>query len=122
MMLAASLVALAFTSSPASAASSDDDAKPGHDKLHRAKHRLDRNINEKADDVDEISKRLLRAQSRIEGAWAELRSAQAHLRDVKDQVHEAAVRDRQMQNLLQQAIIKLQDARTDLYQGAQDVK
>jgi len=37
-------------------------------------------------------------------------------------VHEAAVRDRQMQDLLQQAIIKLQDARTDLYQGAQDVK
>jgi murein DD-endopeptidase MepM/ murein hydrolase activator NlpD len=122
MVLAASLVALAFTSSPPSAASSGDDAKPGHDKLHRAKHRLDRNINKKADDVDEISKRLLRAQSRVEGAWSELRSAKQHLRDVKEQVHEAAVRDRQMQDLLQQAIIKLQDARTDLYQGAQDVK
>jgi murein DD-endopeptidase MepM/ murein hydrolase activator NlpD len=122
MMLAASLVALAFTSSPPSAASSGDDAKPGHDKLHRAKHRLDRNINKKADDVDEISTRLLRAQSRVEGAWSDLHSAKAHLRDVKDQVHDAAVRDRQMQVLLQQAIIKLQDARTDLYQGAQDVK
>ena len=121
MVLAASLVALAFTSSPPSAASSGDDAKPGHDKLHRAKHRLDRNINKKADDVDEISKRLVRAQSRVEGAWSELRSAKQHLRDVKEQVHEAAVRDRQMQDLLQQAIIKLQDARTDLYQGAQDV-
>ena len=122
MVLAASLVALAFTSSPPSAASSGDDAKPGHDKLHRSKHRLDRNINKKADDVDEISKRLLRAQSRVEGAWSELRSAKQHLRDVREQVHEAAVRDRQMQDLLQQAIIKLQDARTDLYQGAQDVK
>jgi murein DD-endopeptidase MepM/ murein hydrolase activator NlpD len=122
MMLAASLVALAFTSPPPSVASSGDDPKPGHDKLHRAKHRLDRNINKKADDLDEISKRLLRAQARVEGAWSDLRSAKAHLRDVKEQVHEAAVRDREMQDLLRQAIITLQDARTDLYQGAQDVK
>ena len=122
MMLAASLVALAFTSSGPSAASSGDDAKPGRATAPPGRPRLDRNINKKADDVDEISKRLLRAQSRVEGAWSDLHSAKAHLRDVKEQVHEAAVRDRQMQDLLQQAIIKLQDARTDLYQGAQDVK
>jgi len=122
MMIAASLVALAFSSPSSSSASTGEDPKPGHDKLHRAKHRLDRNINKKADDVDEISKRLLRAQSRVEGAWGELKSAKAHLRDVKEQVHEAAVRDRQMQRLLQLALIKLQDARTDLYQGSQDVK
>ncbi len=117
MMLTASLVT-AVSVSPTSFAASGDD----HTKLHRAKHRLDRNIDKKAQDLDEISQRLVRAQEFVKGAWADLKSARSELADLKDQVHAAAVRDRQLQGLLAQAIIKLQDARADLYRGAEDVK
>ncbi len=117
MMLTASLVTAALASPSSSVASGDD-----HTKLHRAEHRLDRNIANKAQDLDEISHRLVRAQARVEGAWTDLRSARAELADLRDQVRAAAVRDRQLQTLLAQAIIKLQDARADLYQGTQDVQ
>ena len=117
MMLTASLVTAAFASPSSSVASGDD-----HQKLHRAQNRLDRNIDKKHQDLDEISHRLLAAKAKVDSAWSDLRSAQAHFRDLKDQVHAAAERDRQMQALLSQAIVKLQDARADLYKGTQDVK
>ncbi len=117
MMLSASLVTAAFAAPSVSVASGND-----HTKLHHKKNRLDHRISAKHQDLDEISTKLLHAQQRVEAATADLRDARAKFEDLKQQAHAAAVRDREMQHLLELAVIRLQDAERELLQGTEAVR
>ena len=119
-MLAASLVTAVFASPPGNAVSHDD--KGDHKKLHRAQHRLDRNIKAKAGDIDEISSKLVKAKARVESAWADLHDARAIYHDLQEQVKVATARDQEMQERLAQAEVRLQAAEDDLAQGTHDVR
>ena len=119
MALLASLLTLVMLSpSDGAAALSGDDDRD----LHRQEHRLDRRISASKLDLDEISTRLVRAQGRVDSAVLDLRAARARLAGVRDQVREAEILDAQLQERLELAIARLENARGDLVDGREDVR
>ena len=112
--LVAALVALGLAGS---APSNADD----HDHLHHREHRLDSRIGSKQTDVDEISARLLNSQARLDAAVADLGAARSRLAVLRGQVSAAALVDRDMQVRLDQAVVRLRNARVDLSRGRTDV-
>jgi murein DD-endopeptidase MepM/ murein hydrolase activator NlpD len=113
-LLASLLVAVFLSSAPSSA---DND----HSDLHHRKNHLDREVKHQQADVDEVSTQLIRAQARVDAAVTDLRSARAVLSDLRVQVAAAVEVDRQMQERLDQALVRLHDARADLAAGGQAV-
>jgi murein DD-endopeptidase MepM/ murein hydrolase activator NlpD len=112
MALLASLLIATFLN-PASASDHD------HSDLHHHKNRLDRQVKSQRQDVDEVSAQLVRAAARLDTAVSDLRDARDVLSALRVQVHEAAVVDREMQARLDEAIVRLHNARADLESGQQ---
>ncbi len=114
--LSASLLAAAFTVPAPSVASGDDEHAITHRKTH-----LEQQIAGSQNDVDEISRRLLQAQSRLDAAVADLAVARATLEGLHAQVEQATIRDQQMQRALDAALLRLADAKADFAQGLRTV-
>lgn len=113
--LIASLLATGFVSSAPSAADRD------HAKLHHHKNRLDRQVKAQQRDLDEVSDQLVRAASRVDAAVSDLGAARDQLRSLRDQVRQAEIVDQQVQQRLDQAIVRLRNARDDLASGERAV-
>lgn len=103
--------------SPATSDASDD-----HSHLRHRRSTLDSSIAAQKRDVDEVSKRLLRTQSRLVGARDSLREARSELSVVEMQVRAAVRVDERMQEQLDMAVERLRDARNDLAQGQSAVR
>jgi len=116
MTLTASLLGVGFASPSLARPSADDD----HPLKHQ-KNRLDNRIESRKLDLDEISTALIRAKSRVDTAVTDLGAARTVLAGVREQVRQAKVHDRQMQEALDQAIVRLEDAREDLAVGQESV-
>lgn len=93
-----------------------------HSDLHHRKNRLDNQIDSQRSDVDEVSTQLVRAAARVDAGIADLQGARARLDDLKAQVRQARIVDERMQRRLEQAIVRLADARADLVAGQQSVE
>jgi murein DD-endopeptidase MepM/ murein hydrolase activator NlpD len=108
--LAVSLTALLLT--PGSGLASRD-----HSDLHHRKHRLDHRIHGQQMDLDEISKQLVRSKVRLDTAVKDLGQARDVLASLRVQVRAARAADRRMQQRLDEAVVRLHDARADLDAG-----
>jgi murein DD-endopeptidase MepM/ murein hydrolase activator NlpD len=113
-LLATLLVAVFLNSEPSSA---DND----HSDLHHRKNHLDHQVKSQQADVDEVSTALVRAAARVDTAVTDLHQARSVLSDLRVQVAAAAAVDQQMQERLDQALVRLRDARADLVTGGQAV-
>jgi murein DD-endopeptidase MepM/ murein hydrolase activator NlpD len=114
-MLAAALIAVLLSPAPSSAGSD-------HSDLHHRKNRLDRQIHHQQSDLDEVSSQLVRAQARVDAAVSELRRSREVLSNLRAQVTAAREADRRLQARLEDAIVRLRDARADLATGHQAVQ
>jgi murein DD-endopeptidase MepM/ murein hydrolase activator NlpD len=114
--LGASLLVAAVTVPAPSLASSSDQ----HTLTHR-KSQLSHSIASSNANVDEISRRLLRAQHRLDSAAADLSKARANLAGLQSQVQVATVRDQQMQKALDAAELRLHNAKAALALGRRTV-
>jgi murein DD-endopeptidase MepM/ murein hydrolase activator NlpD len=115
MMLTASLLTAAFAGASASVVSGD------HEELRHQRHRLENRIEDRHQDLDEISTRLVKARDAVDAAVHDLSNARTQLAILEDQVHDAAVLDQQMQAKLELAIVRLRNARSDLAEGRRNV-
>ncbi len=112
-MLLASLVALGMSSpSPGSA--------DGSHARHR-ESRLDSRIHDQKNSVDDVSTQLLRAKAHLDAAVSDLATARGQLTTLRGQVRVATRVDARMQVRLEQAVVRLRNARSDLRQGHSDV-
>src|SRR5512139_3955312 len=109
--LAASSMLLSFAAIPL--ASADD--------LHDKKDRVEGDISQTLDHLDQSSAKLLEATRALEAAQAQLDAAQAHLAKTRGELAAAVVLDRQMQAALDAAVLRLQNARRELARGQADV-
>jgi len=116
MTLTASLLGAAFASPSIAEPSTDDD-----NHLNHQKNRLENRIENRKLDVDEISTRLVSAKRRVDAAAVDLGQARTELAGLREQVRQAQIFDQQMQKALDQAILRLEDAREDLTAGQQNV-
>ena len=115
VMLAAAVIAVLLAPAPSSAGSD-------HSDLHHRKNRLDHRIHSQQVDLDEVSTELIHAQARVDAAVTDLRQARGVLSSLRVQVTAAKQTDRVMQARLEDAIVRLHDARDDLARGHQAVE
>lgn len=115
LALVASLLAAAVASPAPSLAAGD------HSALHHRKSRVQRSIGAQQSEVDQVSRQLLRTQSRLVAARGSLRIARDELTAVRAQVATAIANDQRMQAKLDAAILRLQNARDDLARGRGEV-
>ncbi len=108
----AALVVAGFAGSAPSGAS---------DNLDHRQHSLSNRIDSQQTDIDEISTSLLDAQSRLDTAVGDLAGARLRLSDLRGRVTEAVAADTRMQQRLAQAVVRLDNARSDLSRGRGDV-
>jgi murein DD-endopeptidase MepM/ murein hydrolase activator NlpD len=114
-LLAAALIAVLLSPAPSSAGRD-------HSDLHHRENRLDRRIDHQQSDFDEVSSQLVHAQARLDAAVSDLRHARGVLSSLRAQVTAARQADLQLQQRLEDAIVRLQDARADLETGHQAVR
>jgi murein DD-endopeptidase MepM/ murein hydrolase activator NlpD len=110
----ASLLAVGLVGQPATGARD-------HHGLHTRKHTLDSRINRGKADVDEVSANLLHAKARLDVAVAQLADARARLSGLGSQVRTAARVDSELQVRLDQAVVRLDSARSDLARSKVEV-
>ena len=91
------------------------------DDLHDKKERVEGDISQTLDHLDQSSAKLLEATRALEAAQAQLDAAQAHLAKTRGELAAAVVLDRQMQAALDAAVLRLQNARRELAKGQADV-
>ncbi len=115
MVLTASLLTAAFAGASGSLVSGD------HEELRHQQNRLNNHIEDRKQDLDEISARLVRARSAIDSAVQDLADARTRLAILEVQVHDATILDGKMQARLELAIVRLKDARSDLVEGRRNV-
>lgn len=120
--LTASLLTAAVTSPSPSAASDDHSDLHRHSDLHHHRNQLERSVEGQARDVDEVSRRLIVAEARLESAVRDLSDARAALAGIRARVRRAARTDSRMQERLAVAIGRLADAQADLTQSTNDVQ
>jgi murein DD-endopeptidase MepM/ murein hydrolase activator NlpD len=104
--------------SPGSASPGSPDGSHARDR----EHRLDSRIDSQSTDVDDVSAQLLQAQGRLDAAVGDLAAARSRLADLRGQVRVAIRVDRRMQTRLEQAVVRLRDARADVRRGQGDVE
>jgi murein DD-endopeptidase MepM/ murein hydrolase activator NlpD len=114
VLLAAAVVAVLLAPAPSSAGRD-------HSDLHHRKNQLDDRIHSQRADLDEVSSQLVRAQARLDAAVGDLQRARDLLASLREQVAAAREADRTMQERLDNAIVRLRDARADLARGQQAV-
>ena len=110
VMLAAAVIAVLLSPAPSSAGRD-------HSDLHHRKNQLNHRIHHQRADLDEVSTQLIHAQARVDAAVADLRHARDVLSALRTQVAAARKADRELQARLEDAIVRLRDARVDLAQG-----
>jgi murein DD-endopeptidase MepM/ murein hydrolase activator NlpD len=113
--LAAALIAVLL--SPAASSAGRD-----HSELHHRKNELDRQIHHQQRDFDEVSSQLIRAQARVNAAVSDLNRARSTLASLRIQVAAAQKADQELQARLEDAIVRLRDARADVDRGHQAVE
>ncbi|MGI8434690.1 MAG: peptidoglycan DD-metalloendopeptidase family protein [Nocardioidaceae bacterium] len=116
------LVSLAGAGVLTPAPSAASDGSDGHGGLHRHQHRVETRIDARKTDLDEISSRLVRAQARVDAAVGDLDQARADLAALQSQVSQATQVDQEVQLRLEQAVVRLRNARSDLARGKDDVE
>lgn len=109
--LAASSLLMSFAAIPL--ASADD--------LRDRKQRVEGNISETLDHLDQSSAKLLAATEALRAAKAKLGAAQARLARTRGELAAAEVLDRRMQAALDRAVRRLADARRELAAGKAEV-
>jgi murein DD-endopeptidase MepM/ murein hydrolase activator NlpD len=109
--LAASSMLLSFAAIPL--ASADD--------LRDRKKRVEGNISQTLDHLDQSSAKLLAATRALDVAKAKLNAAQDHLARTRGELAAAEVLDRRMQEALDRAVRRLREARDELARGKRDV-
>jgi murein DD-endopeptidase MepM/ murein hydrolase activator NlpD len=114
--LAALLVASLVSASNSTA---DDDRVDG---LEDRRENINDQISESRHDLNEVSRQLVRAQARVDRASAGLADARAELAEATLAVRRAEARDRLMQERLDRAVLRLENAREDLRIGRQAVE
>jgi murein DD-endopeptidase MepM/ murein hydrolase activator NlpD len=115
VMLAAAVIAVLLSPAPSSAGSD-------HSDLHHRKNRLDHQIHHQKSDLDEVSTQLIHAQARVDAAVSDLRHARDVLSSLRVQVTAAREADQELQARLEDAVVRLRDARDDLVRGHQAVE
>ncbi|MGH3507309.1 MAG: peptidoglycan DD-metalloendopeptidase family protein [Nocardioidaceae bacterium] len=115
-VLAALLVASLMSASNSTA---DDDRV---DRLEDRREGVNDRISDSRQDLHEVSRQLVRAQARVDRAASSLADARAELADATLAVREAEARDRLMQERLDRAVLRLENAREDLRIGRQAVE
>jgi murein DD-endopeptidase MepM/ murein hydrolase activator NlpD len=118
----ASLLTAAVTSPSPSAASDDHSDLHRHSDLHHHRNQLERSVEGQTRDVDEVSRRLIVAEARLESAVRDLSDARAALAGIRARVRRAARTDSRMQERLTVAIGRLADAQADLAQSTNAVQ
>ncbi|MBA2561048.1 MAG: peptidoglycan DD-metalloendopeptidase family protein [Propionibacteriales bacterium] len=93
-----------------------------HHRLPSREHRLETRIGSQQADLDEISTRLLDAQASLATAVDDLATARGSLADLRAQVRTATLVDRRTQVRLDQAVVRLRDARADIVHGRRQVQ
>jgi murein DD-endopeptidase MepM/ murein hydrolase activator NlpD len=91
------------------------------DELASRQDNLDARISQQQVDVDEISTHLVDAQSRLDTALGRLAGARSDLAGLREQVRAAVRLDVQLQERLDRAIVRLDNALADRRQGRMDV-
>jgi murein DD-endopeptidase MepM/ murein hydrolase activator NlpD len=91
------------------------------DDLRDRKQRVEGNISETLDHLDQTSSQLLSATRALDAAKAKLGAAQAHLAQTRGELAAAEVLDRRMQAALDRAVRRLEDARRELAEGKAEV-
>jgi len=109
--LAASSLLMSFAAIPL--ASADD--------LRDRKQRVEGNISETRDHLDQSSAKLLAATEALSAAKAKLGAAQARLARTRGELAAAEVLDRRMQAALDRAVRRLANARRELAAGKAEV-
>ena len=87
------------------------------DDLRDRKDRVEGNISDTLDNLDQSSAQLIAASRALEAAQVKLQAAQAHLAKTRGELDAAIVLDRRMQAALAKAILRLKDARDELAKG-----
>ncbi|HSE07937.1 MAG TPA: peptidoglycan DD-metalloendopeptidase family protein [Nocardioidaceae bacterium] len=87
------------------------------DDLRDRKERVEGNISETLENLDQSSAQLLAATQALQAAQAKLATAQAHLAKTRGELDAAIVLDRRMQAALDRAVRRLKDARAELAEG-----
>lgn len=116
------LVSLAGAGALSPAPSAASDGHDGRGGLHRHQHRVETRIDARTTNLDEISSRLVRAQSRVDAAVGDLAQARTDLAALQAQVSQATQVDQEVQLRLEQAVVRLRNARSDLARGKTDVE
>ena len=91
------------------------------DGLRDRKHRVQGNISQTLDDLDQSSAKLEAATQALQAAQTRLDTAQQHLAQTRGELAAAVALDKRMQVALDQAVLRLNTARTDLTKGKADV-
>jgi murein DD-endopeptidase MepM/ murein hydrolase activator NlpD len=91
------------------------------DDLRDRKQRVEGNISETLEHLDQTSSKLLAATRALDAAKAKLGAAQAHLAQTRGELAAAEVLDRRMQASLDRAVRRLEDARRELAEGKAEV-
>ncbi|HYO32456.1 MAG TPA: peptidoglycan DD-metalloendopeptidase family protein [Nocardioidaceae bacterium] len=91
------------------------------DELSSRQENLDERISQQQVDLHEISTDLVDAQSRLDTALGRLIGARSELTALRRQVREAVHRDVQLQERLDRAVVRLDNALADRRQGRVDV-
>jgi murein DD-endopeptidase MepM/ murein hydrolase activator NlpD len=92
-----------------------------HSDLHHRKNHLDSQIDNQKQDLDEVSTQLVHAQARVDAAVSDLQQARDNLSSLRQQVTAAKAADKLLQQRLDDAVLRLRNARADLVRGHQDV-
>jgi murein DD-endopeptidase MepM/ murein hydrolase activator NlpD len=92
------------------------------DDLKDRKKRVEGNISQKVEHLDQSSAKLVAATRALEAAQAKLATAQQHLAETRGQLAVAVVLDRRMQAALDRAVRRLDAAREDLAKGRADFR
>jgi murein DD-endopeptidase MepM/ murein hydrolase activator NlpD len=117
VVVAVSAVVAVLLSPSSSSAGNNDD----HSQLHHRKNHLDHQIKSQQQDLDEVSTELIHAQARVDTAVGDLQRARDNLSSLRHQVTAAKEADRVLQQRLDDAIVRLNNARDDLVRGHQAV-
>ena len=87
------------------------------DDLHDRKNKVEGRITRTHEDLDQSSAKLVAATRALEAAQAKLDVAEQHLAKTRGELAAAVVLDKRMQAALEQAILRLRDARRALAEG-----
>ena len=91
------------------------------DELDERKQRVQGDINDTLEHLDQSSAELQAADAALRAAQAKLAAAEQHLAETRGELAAAEVLDRQMQAKLEAAVARLEAARAELAEGREKI-